>query len=229
MNSKDTKIEHSKEYLKEIFKYSLGEDIANAVTHTVGVFFSLYALVSLAWVAGKYGNPVDTFAFVFYGATILFMFLMSALYHSMVHYKARVVFKRMDHIAIFILIIGSYTPYVFSLIKTTSAYILYTVLVIIGIIGIVFKSIYAGKRKKLSTFIYFMMGWGAFCLLPQIIKTASKPCLYLMLISGITYSIGGIIYARAKFKYSHMVWHLMVLIGVTPMYIYINFFIIQYR
>ena len=220
---------YSHEHIKEIFKYSLGEDIANAVTHTVGVFFSLYALISLSWMSGRHGNAVDTFAFVFYGTTILFMFLMSALYHSMVNYKARVVFKRMDHIAIFILIIGSYTPYVFSLVRTTSSYFLYIILVIIGIIGIIFKSIYAGKWKKMSTFIYFLMGWSAFCILPQIIKLASKPCLYLMFTSGITYSIGGIIYASAKFKYSHMVWHLMVLIGVVTMFCSINFFIIQYR
>ena len=229
MKLNDVKHNYSKEYFKELFKYSLGEDIANAVTHTVGVFFSLYALINLSWTVGKYGNAVDCFAFIFYGCTILFMFLMSALYHSMTHHKARIVFKRLDHIAIFVLIIGSYTPYVFSLLKTNAAYFLYSILTIVGIIGIIFKSMYAGKHKILSTLIYFFMGIGAFCLLPQIIKVTSKPCFYLMLISGVIYTIGAIIYASAKFKYSHMVWHILVLLAVITMFCSINFFILQGR
>ena len=138
----DRPSKYSKEYLKKLFQYSLGEDIANSVSHIVGSFFGLYALISLSWVAGHYGNTVDAIAFIIYGLSILFLFLMSALYHSMINHTARTVFKRMDHIAIYIMITGTYTPYIFSLLKTRSAYILYAVIVVLTIVGIIFKSFY---------------------------------------------------------------------------------------
>ena len=225
----DKPSKYSKEYLKKLFQYSLGEDIANSVTHIVGSFFGLYAIINLTWVAGRYGNSVDAAAFIVYGISILFMFLMSTLYHSMINHTARIVMKRMDHIAIFVLITGSYTPYVFSLLKTTHAYLIYFIMLFSAIIGIIFKSMYAGKFKKTSTLIYIFMGWGSLYLLPQIWHVFPRVGLIFMVMSGLIYTAGALLYAFAKFKYAHMIWHILVLLGVIFMYISICFFILQYR
>jgi len=229
MHVVDRPSKYSKEYLRKLFQYSLGEDIANSVSHIVGSFFGLYALISLSWTAGRYGDSVDTIAFVVYGISILFLFLMSALYHSMINHTARTVFKRMDHIAIYIMITGSYTPYVFSLLKTQRAYILYAILIVLTIIGIIFKSFFAGKYKKLSTLIYVFMGWASVYLMPQIWAVIPKLGSVFMIMGGVTYTVGALLYAFGKFKYSHMIWHIFVILAGVFMFISINFFILQYR
>ncbi|MCC2645618.1 MAG: hypothetical protein K0R94_1396 [Burkholderiales bacterium] len=220
---------YSRDYLEKLFQYTLGEDIGNAVSHIVGSFFGLLALITLTWIAARYGNWLDGVVFIGYGLSILFMFLMSTLYHSMINHTARSVFKKLDHISIYILIVGSYAPYVFSLLKTQRAYIVFTIMTIVMIIGIIFKSLYAGRFKKTSTLIYVIMGWGSLYLLPQIIADISKIGLLFMIASGLAYTLGALLYAFGKFKYSHMVWHLFVIFGVVFMYISIAFFILQYR
>ncbi|RTK97379.1 MAG: hemolysin III family protein [Neisseriaceae bacterium] len=219
---------NSPEFRAQLFRYSLGEDIGNAVSHCVGAFIALGLLVSLAWIAGRYGTSVlDTFAFVFYGVTILFMFVMSTVYHSMTNSTARVVMKRLDHIAIFILILGSYTPFVFCLLKSKNAYIIYGIIFALTVLGTVFKAFYAGKFKKTSTFIFVLMGWLSVILLPQIIKNLPHAGVVFFVTGGLIYTIGAIIYALSKFKYSHMIWHIFVLLAAISMYISIAFYILQ--
>lgn len=220
---------YSEEHLKRLFPYSLGEDIGNAVTHCFGSFLAIGMMLSLAWIAGRYGAAIDGFAFIFYGITILFMFVMSTVYHSMVHHTARNVMKRLDHVAIFILILGSYTPYVFSLLKTHLAYIVYSVLVVLTILGVIFKAIYAGHFKKTGTLIYVLMGWASLILLPQIFAKLPLMGIIFFVASGLTYTLGALFYAFSKFRYSHMVWHIFVIVAVIFMYISIAFYILQYR
>jgi hemolysin III len=225
----DRPSKYSRDYLLKLYQYTLGEDIGNAVSHIVGSFFGLSALITLTWVSARYGNWLDSLVFIIYGLSILFMFLMSALYHSMVNHTARSVFKKLDHISIYILIVGSYAPYVFSLLKTPRSYIIFIIMSIVMIIGIIFKSLYAGKFKKTSTLIYLIMGWGSLYLLPQIITQLSTTGVMFMIASGSVYTIGAVLYAFGRFKFAHMVWHLFVILGVVFMFLSIAFFILQYR
>lgn len=226
---KKPKTNYTPEQLARLFPYSLGEDIGNAVTHCVGAFIALGLLISLTWIAGRYGNWLDALSYIFYGISILFMFVMSTVYHSMVNHVARNVLKRLDHVAIFILILGSYTPYVFSLLRDERSYITYAILAILTVIGIVFKAIYAGRFKKTGTLIYILMGWASIILLPQIIAKLSYLGVVFLVGSGVIYSIGALFYAFSKFKYSHMVWHIFVILAVLSMYLSVAFFILQYR
>jgi hemolysin III len=220
---------YTEEQLKRLFPYSLGEDIGNAVSHCVGAFIAIGLMLSLTWIAGRYGNALDGFAFIFYGFTIVFMFTMSTIYHAMVHHKARNVMKRLDHVAIFILILGSYTPYVFSLLKTHLAYVVYACLVGLAVLGIIFKALYAGHFKKTGTLVYVLMGWASLILLPSIISKLPTMGVALFAASGLTYTLGALFYAFSKFKYSHMVWHIFVVVAVILMYSSIAFYILQYR
>lgn len=220
---------YSPEQLARLFPYSLGEDIGNAVTHCVGALMGIGLLISLAWIAGRYGNAVDGVAFIFYGLTIVFMFTMSTVYHSMVHHTARDVLKRMDHVAIFILILGTYTPYVFSLLKSPRGYITYAALLVITIVGVVFKAIYAGRFKRIGTLIYVLMGWLSVILLPQIIAKLPFMGVMFFILGGVIYTVGALFYAFSKFKYSHMVWHIFVVLAALSMYFSIALYILQYR
>ncbi len=226
---KKPKANYTPEQLARLFPYSLGEDIGNAVTHCVGAFIALGLLISLTWIAGRYGNWLDALSYIFYGISILFMFVMSTVYHSMVNHVARNVLKRLDHVAIFILILGSYTPYVFSLLRDNRSYITYAILAVLTVIGVVFKAIYAGRFKKTGTLIYILMGWASIILLPQIIAKLSYMGVVFLVGSGVIYSVGALFYAFSKFKYSHMVWHIFVILAVLSMYLSVAFFILQYR
>jgi len=229
INVHDVPSKYTKEQLARMFPYSLGEDIGNAVSHCVGSFVALGLLISLTWIAGRYGNWLDGLAFIFYGLTMLFMFVMSTVYHSMVNHVARSVLKRMDHVAIFVLILGSYTPYVFSLLKTQLAYITYTVLFILTIIGIVFKALYAGRFKRIGTLIYVLMGWASLILLPQIIAKLPIAGVRFLIGGGVIYTLGALFYAFSRFRYSHMVWHIFVIVAVLSVYFSVAFYILQYR
>lgn len=220
---------YSPEQISRLFPYSLGEDIGNAVSHCIGALMGIGLLISLAWIAGRYGNWVDGIAFIFYGLTMVFMFTMSTVYHSMVHHTARDVLKRMDHVAIFILILGTYTPYVFSLLKSPRGYITYAALLVITVVGIVFKAIYAGRFKRVGTLIYVLMGWFSIILLPEIIAKLSTAGVIFFILGGLIYTAGALFYAFSKFKYSHMVWHIFVVLAALSMYFSIALYILQYR
>jgi hemolysin III len=225
----DRPSKYSKEYLRKLFKYSLGEDIANSVTHIVGSFFSLYALINLTWIAGHYGNWLDSMAFIFYGITLLFMFVMSSVYHAMVNHTARAVMKKLDHISIYWLILGTYTPYIFCLLKSKSAFIVFGILFALTILGVVFKSFFAGRYRIVSTLVYVLMGWAIVLIFPELMQKLSSNGLWFLAIGGLCYTVGALLYAFAKFKYSHMVWHIFVILGSVFQYISVNFFILQYR
>ena len=229
MNVIDKPSKYSKEYLQKLFQYTLAEDIANAIIHVIGAFFGIYALINLTCIAARYGNAIDSFSFIFYGLTILFMFLMSSLYHSMINHTARSVFKKMDHIAIYILILGTYTPYVFSLLHNSHGYIVYMCLVIVTIFGIIFKAFYTGRYKLISTIIYILMGWAAVGVIKDIFNGFNYYGLLFLILGGVSYTVGAILYAFGRFKFSHAIWHVFVLFGVIFHYISVTFFILQYR
>ncbi len=211
---------------KEIlFKYSLGEDIANGVTHGVGAFISFFLYSHLIVVAARNGSWVEIVSFGFFGLSMFLLFLSSSLYHSIWHYGARNVLKRIDHAMIYILILGSYTPLVFVVIDKPSAVVIYIALFLLTVFGVVFKSLYAHKYKIISTFVYIAMGWVAIFMIKDMISSLSKGALFFMLLGGIVYSVGALIYAFAKFKYHHMVWHLFVMGGAYCHYIAIAFYI----
>lgn len=230
INNNQTKIDkNSAEFRASLFRYTLGEDIGNAASHCVGALFSIGMLISLSWISGRYGNATDAIAFIFYGLTLVFMFTMSTVYHSMTNSTARVVMKRMDHISIFYLILGSYTPYVFCLLKTHQAYIVYAIILVLTIVGTIFKSMFAGKFKKTSTMIFVLMGWCSVFIISQIAHNMPTQGLVFFIAGGLIYTIGAVFYALSKFKYSHMVWHIFVVVAAVFMYISIAFYILQYR
>jgi len=169
---------------------------------------------------------VDVIAFAFYGVTLFLMMLMSTLYHGIRHYTTRSVFKRLDHSFVFILILGTYTPFVFSAAKTNSAYILYGVLVLITILGIVFKTLFIGKYNILSTLAYVIMGWLSVILMGQIVNNIPYMGVVYLIIGGVIYTIGALIYAFSKFKYHHFIWHLFVLAGAIIHYIAVAYYIL---
>ncbi len=191
-------------------KTSLGELIANAVSHGVGVILAIIGLVLLVI---KADTTIELIASIAFGASMIILYLSSTLLHSFPDKMKTVqdVFRRFDHSSIFILIAGTYTPFLILLVGTKEAYILLVILWVITIIGIVFKSIWIDKYMGVSLTIYLLMGW-SFILVAKDVYATLGSGIILLAAGGLLYTIG-VIFFVSKFKYSHFIWHIFVLGG----------------
>lgn len=212
--------------LKKLFPYTIGEDIANSISHGVAALIASVLNVYLIYNASISGNITAVITFALYGYAVLLMFLMSCLYHGIRHVTTRDVFKRLDHSFIFILILATYCPIVFVGLHSQLSYIIFILLSIITVLGVVFKVFFVGKFKIISTVIFIAMGWISVILIPQINDILPKEFLYFLIAGGLAYTLGAVVYALGKFKYHHFIWHLFVIAGVFLHYYGILFYLL---
>ena len=190
-------------------KTSLGELIANAVSHGVGLLLAIAGLVLLLI---KAEAPNEILSALVFGLSMILLYTSSTLFHSFPEKMKRVytVFQRLDHSSIFVLIAGTYTPFLVLLVDSTRGYILLGFLWLITIIGIVFKSIWIRKFKYVHLAIYLLMGWSVVFVYGDFAGSIGNP--FYIIAGGISYTVGVAFYV-AKFKYSHFVWHIFVFMG----------------
>ena len=191
-------------------KTSLGELIANAVSHGVGALLSIAGLVILLVISD---TTAEYIASLVYGISLMILYFSSTLLHSFPEKMKRVftVFQRLDHASIFLLISGTYTPFLIVLLGTVEAYILLGALWALTILGIVMKAIWISKFKYIHLIIYLLMGRSILLIYEQVFDGLGTLLIWVVL-GGICYTVGVIFYI-AKFKYQHFVWHLFVLAG----------------
>lgn len=205
-------------------KQSLGEEIANAITHGVGLGLSIAGLVILILSAREHGTPWHLASYLIYGATLIALYLASTLYHSFPEGKVKRLFRIFDHSAIFLLIAGTYTPVILAKIKGTFGFTVLTIIWSLALLGIVFKALFINRFRKLSTIIYLGMGWLALVLLKPLLTSISTASAILFFGGGLFYTLGTVFYSRKKMKYSHAVWHGFVLAGsICHFFMVLNF------
>ncbi len=191
--------------------HSTGEEIANAITHGIGVIFAIAALVILiVFSAGKGAKYIVSVSI--YGATLFLLYLASTLYHSLKG-KAKDIFRIFDHSAIYLLIAGTYTPFTFLIIRGWQGWFLFGIIWTLAIIGILFKVFFTGRFTLLSTLLYILMGWIVVVFIESVIKFMPHNGLILLVMGGLSYTLGAVFYVFKWFKFHHAVWHLFVLAG----------------
>ena len=195
-------------------KYTVGEEIGNAISHTIGVMFSIYAIVMLA-VASK--TPVQAASTAIFGATMFILFQSSACYHAITNEKAKAVFQKIDHSAIYILIAGTYTPILMLTVPFPYCVALLAMIWYLAIAGVVFSCI-SLKSKYIATGLYLLMGWMSVFLFYYIWNNGNPIAVWYLLAGGAVYSLGAIVYLL-KYKYTHTIWHIFVLAGVICHYL----------
>lgn len=218
--------------LKRRIKLTFGEEIANAVTHGVPVIIILL-LVPLTAVyvwerAGRLagGAIADVAGITIFNFSMIFMFLMSALYHSMEHdSKQKSVLHILDHIGIFVAIAGSYTPIAISVLGGWRAVVVLVIQWALVIFGVLIKSLAHRKAPKASLALYLLMGWTVLFFFPAFYQKATPYLFWLVTSGGLLYTVGAVFYAVRGFKFWHMVFHLFVLFGAAAQYIGICFFL----
>jgi hemolysin III len=196
----------------ETKKYTTGEEVANAVTHTIGALMAIYGMMILT-VNSK--NAIQAISANIFGATLLLLFTSSVCYHSTTNQKLKKVFQKIDHSAIYMLIAGTYTPVLILTVKFPLSLALISMIWGLAIMGIVFSCITL-KSKALSTGLYLIMGWLSVFFIYNV-WVASHLSVWLMLGGGLFYSIGCAFYLM-KVRYMHSVWHLFVLSGAAMHY-----------
>ncbi|QGY42322.1 hemolysin III family protein [Maribellus comscasis] len=192
---------------------SLGEEIFNSITHGVGTLLSIAALVILVVFAAIRGNTWHVVSFSIFGSTLILLYLSSTLYHSFTKEKIKNLFARFDHAAIFLLIAGTYTPFVLTTIRGPLGWTLFGIIWGLAIAGVVIRSIYLTRFRKLMVGIYLSMGWMFLIAIVPIVKNLPGSSIAFLFIGGGCYSLGVLFYTWRNLKYGHGIWHLFVLAG----------------
>lgn len=193
--------------------YSLGEEIANSITHGIGAGLSIAGLVVLVVSAARLGDPWCVVSFSIFGASLIMLYVISTLYHALHHPGAKHVFKILDHASIYFLIAGTYTPFTLVSIRGAWGWTLFGIIWGLAIIGIVFKALFIDKNKKLSLVIYILMGWLVLIALRPMLANVAFGGILWLTIGGLLYTGGVIFYRLKSVRYMHTVWHLFVLGG----------------
>ncbi|MCE4935706.1 PAQR family membrane homeostasis protein TrhA [Aliivibrio fischeri] len=206
--------------------YSKKEELANSLSHALGMVFGVVALILLLLKANAANADWLTITSMsVYGASIILLFLASTLYHSIAAPKAKRLLKTLDHCAIFLLIAGSYTPYLLVSLRTPLAYWLMGVIWAIALIGIIGKIVFVYRFKKLSLITYLIMGWLSVIAVYQLVIHIDINGVILLGLGGVIYSLGVIFYVAKKIPYNHAIWHLFVLGGCVTQFLSIYYYV----
>lgn len=193
--------------------YTLGEEIANALTHGVGVGLAIAALAVLVTFSGLYGDVWRVVSFSIYGATLVLLYLASTLYHGFRSPGLKRIFKGLDHAAIFLLIAGTYTPFTLVTLRGAWGWTLFGLIWGFALSGITFETIFLGRYMRYVVAMYIAMGWLAVIAVKPLLEALPTGGLVWLASGGLAYTGGVVFYAWKSLPFGHAVWHLFVLAG----------------
>ena len=206
--------EKIKSYLTSPHKpYTLGEEIANGITHGIGTGLAIAGLTVLVVLAALYGDHWRMVSFSIYGSTLVLLYLASTLYHSLQTPRAKKLFQFFDHSAIYLLIAGTYTPFLLVSVRGAWGWTLMALIWGLAFLGIGFKALYFNRYQRLSSLSYIFMGWLSVIIGRILFANIPQPALIWLAVGGVVYTVGIIFLAWRKIPYGHTIWHLFVLGG----------------
>lgn len=209
--------------------YTRKEEVVNAITHGIGVLFSVIALVWLVVAASESGTVWHVVSFTIYGVTMLLLYLSSTLVHSFPEGKAKDIFEICDHASIYLFIAGSYTPFLFLVIKGVLGWTLFGIVWGIALVGVIFKLFFTKKFLYLSTVLYIAMGWLMVFAWKPLVAGLLLEGIVLLVVGGILYTVGTVFYVWRGFPFHHAVWHVFVLAGTAVHFFGIFFYLLPLR
>lgn len=213
---------------RELPLYTLGEEIANSITHGIGVLLAIAGLVLLIVKAALDGaEPTHLASAIVFGSTLILEYLASTLYHAIQVPSAKRVFRTIDHSSIYLLIAGSYTPFCLITLIDAGGIVLFVIVWVLAFAGISFEIIGRQRQPRwVSLVIYLIMGWLVVFRLPQLVGALDPVALALLVVGGLSYTIGTAFYAMKRIRYMHSVWHLWVLAGSVFQYLAVILYVI---
>ena len=197
-------------------KYSLSEELLNAISHGLGALFGIVGTVLCIVKAANTGDPWRIVSGSIFGVTVLLLYLMSCLYHALKVNMAKRVFRVIDHCTIFLLIAGTYTPFTLVTLRGTVGWVLFGIVWGMAVLGITLNAVNLKKFSKISVACYLVMGWAIIAAFQPLAETLAPQGVSLLIWGGIAYTVGAILYGiGAKVKYFHSVFHFFCLAGTV--------------
>jgi hemolysin III len=198
---------------------SRGEEIANSVSHGVGLLAALAATPVIVLSAVRHGGAARIAGVSVFAAAMVLLYLTSTLYHALPRNCAKRVFQVLDHAAIFLMIAGTYTPITLGVLRGTWGWTLFGLVWSLAITGVALTAGGGVRYPKLTTSLYLAMGWLVLIAVkPLWLRMPSEGLLWL-LAGGIAYTVGVVFYAAKRVRYSHFIWHLFVITGTSCHYV----------
>lgn len=209
--------------------YSLGEEVAHALTHGIGIVLAIAGLTVMVARATLYGNAWHIVGAAIFGATLVLMYTASTVYHSIPaeHLpNTKRVLRIIDHSSIYLLIAGTYTPFTLVTLNGPWGWSLFAIVWTLALVGVVFKVFATGRFEKLSLAIYLGMGWCVIVAIKPLVRELPTGGLVLLISGGLAYTGGVAFYALDNRKYFHAIWHGFVLAGSVLQYFAVLLYVI---
>jgi len=206
--------------------YTLAEEIAHTTTHGLGMLLSIAGLVIMVGFSSQNGNAWHVVSSSIYGSSLILLYGASALYHGIPHPNAKALLQRIDHAAIYLLIAGTYTPFLLVSLRDSWGWHLFAIIWTLALSGVVLEFVNWKPFKKISLALYLGMGWIIIFAINPMLEQVEVGGLILLLIGGLFYSFGVIFYVWDKLTFNHAIWHLFVLAGSVSHFFSILFYVI---
>ncbi len=194
-------------------QYTPTEEIFHGITHGIGAVLSIAGLVILVVLAVQMGDVWRIVSFSIYGGSLTLLYLASTLYHSFQDERLKRFFRHFDHLSIFLLIAGTYTPVTLISLRGAWGWTLFALIWGFAVSGIVYELLFLGRYKWITMSIYLGMGWLAVVAIKPMLTMVPRGLFWWLLAGGLCYTGGVFFYAREKMRYHHVLWHLFVLFG----------------
>ena len=207
--------------------YSKGEEIFNSVSHGVGGLLAIVGCTILITMSALFGNWIAVTASTIYGLSLIFMYTMSTLYHALPFQNVKRVMQIMDHDCIYLLIAGTYTPITLIILnESRRGIVIFTMVWVLAVIGIILNAVDMQRFKRASLVLYVMMGWAVILDFSAVVKRLGGSGFLLLLLGGLSYTVGIIFYKLKRIRFMHGVWHLFVLCGSILQYLCVLLYIL---
>ena len=210
----------------KINTYSLNEEKINVISHGIGLVLSVIALVVLVVKSVIYGEIIHLVSSIIYGVSLITLYTASTLYHKATREKLRKRLNVFDHASIFVLIAGSYTPFLLISLNGTLGWRFFAFIWFAAIVGVILKLFFFGKYSILSTIMYILMGWVIVFVMKPLTNNVSDNGIFWLFLGGILYTLGAVIYSINKLKMNHAIFHFFVLFGSIAHFISIYFYVL---
>ena len=194
---------------------TLGEDIANSVSHGIGLLAALIAFPILVGSAFKRGDLAGIAGAVVFATTMVLLYVASTLFHALPPNRAKRVFQILDHSAIYLLIAGTYTPFTLGVLRGVWGWTLFGLVWGLAVVGTVFKAFGGVRYTTFSTWVYLAMGWLVLIAIEPVWTLVPKWGLFWLVAGGIAYTAGTVFFMAERIPYFHFVWHLFVILGTV--------------
>lgn len=203
----------------ELKQYSRGEEIANSIIHGLGALFSVVGMTVLLTLALQKQSAVHLISYIIYGSSLIFLYTASTLYHALPFLTAKKIFKIFDHIGIYLLIAGTYTPFLLINLQGSLGLAMLFGIWSFASLGIIFKLFFTGRFRLVSTFLYIAMGWLIVIAYKPMALVLSSETIQWILAGGLFYTGGTVIYLMKRIPYHHAIWHVFVILGSICHYV----------